>query len=207
MTHLREKARFRDIGGFGAASRFVGNRLRLFELADQRVLFGTRLERRQRGGVKPVGEKGKVAFRGQRHEGENVIVQRALDGEIECQRDGDRQRQREYRDRQARRQHARYRHHQKHDEQHEGGRLVIHADRVDQNEGPRHAEKKIEHDEAHAPSAQRRGPGRFVEELTARANDDEMDKERAGGPHAADERPGPQPGERTDGDDQQENDG
>ena len=185
VAHLGEEARFRDVGGLGAAPCFVGNRLRLFELADQRVLFGARLERRQRRGVEPVSQQGKIAFRRHRHGGEDIVVQRAFDREIQRDRDGDRQRQREYRDRQARRQHARYRHHQQHDEQHEGGGLIVHADRIDQDKRPRHAEKQIEHDEAHAPSAQLRGRRRLFEELTAGANDDEMNEERATGPHRA----------------------
>ena len=44
-------ARKRDLAmlaAFGAPARLVGNRLGLFELADQRVLFGARLQRRQR---------------------------------------------------------------------------------------------------------------------------------------------------------------
>ena len=122
VAHLGEEARLGDIGGFGAAARFVGDRFRLLELADQRVLFGARFQRRQRRRIEPVGEQREIAFGGQRHDGEDVIVQRSLDREIERDRDGDRQRQREHRDRQARGQHARDRHHQQHDEQHEGGR-------------------------------------------------------------------------------------
>ena len=48
MAHLREEARLGDIGGFGAVARFVGNRFGLFEFADQHVLLGARLQRRQR---------------------------------------------------------------------------------------------------------------------------------------------------------------
>ena len=48
MAHLREEARLGDIGGFGAVARLVRNRFRLFEFADQHVLLGARLQRRQR---------------------------------------------------------------------------------------------------------------------------------------------------------------
>ena len=206
VAHLGEEPRFRDVGGFGAAARLVRDGFRLFELADERVLLGAGLERRQRRRVEAVREQRKVPFGRQRHDGEDVIVQRAFDGEIERDRDGDRQRQREHRDRQARRQHARYRHHQQHHEQHEGGGLIVDADRIDQDERPRHAEEQIEHDEAHPPRAQLRGRGRLVEKLPASANDDEMDEKRAAGPHAGRHRPGPKPGKRPDGDDQEQDD-
>ena len=154
VTHLREEPRFGDVGGFGAAARLVGNRLRLLELADQCVLFRARFERRQRRRVEPIGEQRKITLRRQRHDGEDVIVQRALEDEIERDGDGDRQGERQHRDRQARRQHARYRHHQQHDEQHERAGLLVDAERMDEDEGPRHAEEQIEQDEAQPPGAQ-----------------------------------------------------
>ena len=45
---------------------------------------------------------------------------------------------------------------------------------------------------------------RLVEELPAGANDDEMDDERAAGPHAGGQCPGPQAREQADGDDEQQ---
>ena len=62
VAHLGEEARLGDIGGFGAPARLVGNRLRLFELADQRVLLRARFERRQRRRVEPIGKQGEIAF-------------------------------------------------------------------------------------------------------------------------------------------------
>ena len=184
VTHLRQESRLGDVGGFGAAARFVRDRLRLLELADQRVLFRAGFEGGKRRRIEPVGEQREIAFRGQRHYGEDVIVQGSLEREIERDRRGDRQRQREHRNRQARRQHARYRHHQEHDEQHEGARLLVDADRIDQDEGPRHAEEQIEHDEAHPPGAQIGGARRLVEKLPAFADDDKVDEQRARRPYA-----------------------
>jgi hypothetical protein len=50
------------------------------------------------------------------------------------------------------------------DEQHEGAGLLVDADRMDEDEGPRHAEEQIEHDEAHAPGAQVGGGARRLVE-------------------------------------------
>ena len=80
VTHLRQETRFGDVGGFRAAACLVGNRLGLLELADQRVLFRARFQRRKRGRIKPIGEHREVALRGQRHEGENVVVAESLAG-------------------------------------------------------------------------------------------------------------------------------
>ena len=70
--------------------------------------------------------------------------------------------------------------------------LLVDADRVDQDEGPRHAEEQIEDDEAHPPRAQIGGAGGLLEEPAAVADDDEMDEQRAAGPHARSQRAGPQ---------------
>jgi hypothetical protein len=48
--------------------RLVGDRLGLFELADQRVLFGARFQRRQRGRMQPMGEEGEIALGGNREQ-------------------------------------------------------------------------------------------------------------------------------------------
>ena len=53
VAHLGEKTRLRDVGGFGAAPRLVGDRLRGFELADQRVLLGARFKRGELGRIEP----------------------------------------------------------------------------------------------------------------------------------------------------------
>ena len=90
VAHLRQEPRFRDIGGFGAAPRLVRYRFRLFEFADQRVLFGAGFKRRQRRRIEPIGEEREVSLGRQRHDGEDVVVQIAFDGEVEGERDGDR---------------------------------------------------------------------------------------------------------------------
>ena len=78
------------------------------------------------------------------------------------------------------------------------------ADRIDQDEGPGHAEEQVEQDEAHPPRAQVRRARRLVEELTAVADDDEMDEQRAAGPYARSQRAGPQARKQADGDDQKQ---
>jgi hypothetical protein len=75
-------------------------------------------------------------------------MQRALEDEVERDRNGHRQSQRQHGDRQGRRQHARDRHHEQHDEDHEGRGLLVGADRLDQQKRPGHAEKQIEQDKA-----------------------------------------------------------
>ena len=101
VAHLCQEARLGDVGGFRAAARLVGDRLRLLELADQRVLFRARFQRRERRRVEPVGEQREVAFRGQRHHRQDVIVQCALEDEVKRDGDSDRQSERQHRDRQA----------------------------------------------------------------------------------------------------------
>jgi hypothetical protein len=71
---------------------------------------------------------------------------------------------------------------------------IVGAERLDKDEGPGHAEEEIEQDEAQPPGAQVHGGGRFVEESPAGADDDEMDDERAAGPHARGQRSRPQRG-------------
>ncbi|MEH2535340.1 hypothetical protein V1274_006349 [Bradyrhizobium sp. AZCC 1614] len=56
--------------------RFVRDRLGLFELADQRVLFGARFDRLQRRRMKLVRKQRKIAFGGNRQQRERVIVER-----------------------------------------------------------------------------------------------------------------------------------
>ena len=48
VTYLREEARLGNVRRLGAVARLIRNRFRLFEFADQHVLFGARLQRRQR---------------------------------------------------------------------------------------------------------------------------------------------------------------
>ena len=47
VAHLGKKARLGDVGGFGAVACLVGNRLGLFQFADQRVFLGACLQRRK----------------------------------------------------------------------------------------------------------------------------------------------------------------
>src|SRR5665213_1284875 len=206
VAHLREEARLRNIGGFGALACLIGNRLGLFEFADQRVLLGARFQRRQRGRIKPVGEHGEIALCGRRHDGEDVIAQRALQREIERDRRGDREGGRECRDRQARSQHARHRHHQQHDEQHEGAGAFIGADRVDENEHPGQTVEQVEQDEAQAPGFGDHRRHRQFEELAAFGDDDGVDHQHRRGPGAGGDRARPQARQETDGRDQQQND-
>ena len=68
VAHLRQKARLRDVGGFRAAARFVGLvALGLFEFTDQRVLFGARLDGRQRRAVDAQRKQREVTERRDHH--------------------------------------------------------------------------------------------------------------------------------------------
>ena len=108
-------------------------------------------QRRQRGRIEPVGEQREIALRGDRHDGEDVVAQRALQHEVERDRRRHREGGGKYRHRQARRQHARHRDDQQHHEQHEGARAFVDADRMDQDEHPGQPVEQIEHDEAQPP--------------------------------------------------------
>ncbi|MGY3459866.1 hypothetical protein ACVWW5_005316 [Bradyrhizobium sp. LM3.4] len=119
VAHLREKARLGDVGGFGAVTGFVRDRLGLFELADQRVLLGARLERGESRGVQAVRQQHEIAFGGEREPGQDVIVQRAGHHKTQRHRDRDRRRGGKGRDRQIGRQHARYCDDQQHQEHHQ----------------------------------------------------------------------------------------
>ena len=83
-------ARKRDLAILAASARRRASSeidFDLLEFADQRVLFGARLERGQRGRIEPVGEQREIALCRQRHDGKDVVVQRALQREIERDRD------------------------------------------------------------------------------------------------------------------------
>ena len=86
VAHLRQEPRLGDVGGFGAMARLVGDRLGLFEFADQRVLFGARLQRRQRRRMQAMGEQREIAFRGERQHRQHVIVEGAAQREIQRDR-------------------------------------------------------------------------------------------------------------------------
>src|SRR5664279_5615480 len=204
VAHLREEARLRDVGGLRALPRFVGNRLGLFQLADQRVFLRARLQRRQRGRIEPVGQHGEVALRGDRHDGEDVVAQGALQDEVERDRRGHREGGGEHRHRQARGQHAGHRHHQQHDEQHKGARAFVGADRMNQNEHPGQPVEQVEQDEAQPPGLRRCFGHRQLKELPAFADHDGMDDQHRGGPGAGDDGAGPQARQEADGRHQQQ---
>ena len=81
--------------------RLVGDRLGLFEFADQRVLFGARFQRRQRRRMQAMGEQREIAFGGEREQRQHVIVEGAAQHEIERDRRRDRRGRRQRRDRQV----------------------------------------------------------------------------------------------------------
>ena len=74
VAHLGEEARLGDVGRFRAAARLVGDRLGGFELADQRVLLGARLERGELGRIEPVGQQREIALRGDRQDRQDVVL-------------------------------------------------------------------------------------------------------------------------------------
>ena len=204
MAHLRQEARLGDVGALGAAPRFVGNRLGLLEFADQRVLLGAGLERRERRRVQPVRQHGEIGLRGQRHGRENVVVHAAAQREIERDRDRHRRGRGAHRHRQGRGQHARHRDDEQHDEQHEGRGAFVGAHHRDHVRHPGDAEEQVEDHEARAPARDIDPARGFGEELAALRRDDAVDAEHAERPGAGKRRPGPQAGQRADGCDQQQ---
>ena len=155
VAHLREEARFRDIGGFGAMPRLVGDRLGLLELADQRVLFGARFQRRQRGRVQAMGKEREVAFGRDRQRRQHVIVEAAAQQEIQRDRHRHRHGRRKGGDRQIGREHAGDRDHQQHQEHHHG---VGHRRQrgMDQDRHPAEPIEQVEQHEARPPFPGRR---------------------------------------------------
>ena len=182
VAHLREEPRLRDVGGLRAVARLVRDRFRLLKLADQRVLFGARLERCQRRRMQAMGEQREISFGGQREQRQHVIVERAAQHEIHRDRRRHRRGGRKCCDGQARREHARYRDHQQHQEHHQRVRDRIEARRVDQDRGPAQAVEQIEQDKSRPPFAGCRERGRLGEEFAAAADDGGMNAEQAAGP-------------------------
>ena len=204
VAHLGEELRLGDVGAFRAPPRVVGYQFRLFELADQRVLLGARHQRRQARRIEPMGEQREIALSGNRHDAEDVVVQVALQREVQRDGEGHRHGCREHRDRQARRQHARDRDHQQHHEQHEGARALVLADRMDEVVHPGKAVEEIEDDEAQPPAFEILGCRRLGEELPALGDDDGVDHQHRRGPGAGYDRAGPDAGQEAHGADQQQ---
>ena len=130
----------------------VGNRFRLLELADQRVLFGARFQRRQRRRMQAAGEQRKISFCRECQHRKHIFVECAAEHEIKRDRHGDRRGRRQRCDRKIGRQHARYRDHQQHQEHHECVRRWIEC-RVDQDRRPAQAVEQVEQDEPGLPLA------------------------------------------------------
>ena len=204
MAHLRQELRLRDVGAFGAPPRLVRYRFGLFELADQCVLLGAGDQRGQSGRIEAVGEQREIALRRDRHDAEDVIVQVALQREVQRHRKRDRHGCGKHRNRQARRQHARHCDHQQHHEQHEGVGAFVLTDRVHEVVHPGEAIEQVEHDEAQPPASQIAGVGRLRQELPAFGDDDRMDDQHGGGPGAGHDRAGPDARQEADGADQQQ---
>ena len=61
---VARKARFGEIGFFGAPARLVGIGLGLLEFGDQRVLLLLERERGERGRVQPLGEDDEIELGG-----------------------------------------------------------------------------------------------------------------------------------------------
>ena len=163
-------------------ARFVGNRLGLFQFADQRIFFGARLERRQRGRVQAMGKQREIPFGGERQQCKHVVVEGPAEHEIHGDRRGDRRGGRERRDRQVRRKHARYRDDQQHQEHHQRIRDDIETGGMDQDRRPAQTVKQIKQDESRPPSAGRGERGRFCQEPGAAVDDGGMNAEHAAGP-------------------------
>ena len=206
VAHLRQKARLGDVGGFGAMARFVGDRLGLFELADQRVLFGARFQRIERGRMQPARQQREIPFGRQREQREHVIVERAGEREIDRDRRGYGRSGHQCRDRQVGRQHARHCDHQQHQEHHQRVRRHVGAGGMDQDRRPAQPVEQIQHDKPRAPFARRRLRRRLREESMATPDHHGMDAKHAAGPHRRRDRLHPEPEQQAGGDHQQHDD-
>ena len=147
-----------------------------------------------------------IALRGHRHDREDVVVQVALQREIDRDRAGHRHGRGEHRDRQREGEHARDRDHQQHHEQHEGAGAFDHADRLHQVEHPGEAEEQVEQHEAQPPGLQVHLERRQRQELAAFGDDDGVDQQHARGPDAGGGGPGPQARQEAHGRDQKQHD-
>ena len=206
VAHLRQKPRLRDVGGFGAMPRLVGDRFRLLELADQRILFGARFQRRQRRRMQAMGQQREIPLRGEREQCERVIVEAAAQHEIHGDRRGHRRGRDQGRDRQAGREHARYRDHQQHQEHHQRIRDHVVSCRLQQDRGPAQAVQQIEQHEPRPPLAGGGQRGRLGQELAAIADDDGLDAEHAAGPGRGCDRLHPETEQQAGRDHQQHHD-
>ena len=70
MAHCRQKARFGEVGLFGAPPRLVGIGLGLLELSDEGVLLRLERQGRQRLGKKPLGQDDEIDLRRDRQSGD-----------------------------------------------------------------------------------------------------------------------------------------
>ena len=175
----------------------------LLELADQRVLLGARLQRGERARIEPVRQQAEIALRRDRHDGEDVVVQIALEREVERDRRRHRHGRREHRDRQARGQHARHRDHQQHDEQHEGARSCSPPTgwmRLNIQDSPKNRSSMMKRRRQGRMSTVRR----LGQELPALGDDDDVDHQHRAGPDAGRDRADPQARQEADGRDQQQ---
>ncbi len=132
--------------------------------------------------MQTMGEQRKIAFRGERQHREHVIVEAAAEHEIHRNRGGNRSGCRECGDRQAGREHARYRDHQQHQEHHQRVRGHIESGRMDQDRGPAQAVEQIEQDKSGSPVAGQGQRGRLGEEPAATGDDGGVNAEHAAGP-------------------------
>ncbi len=148
VAHLRQEPRFRDVGGFRTAARFVGLRLGLLELADQCVLLGARLQHGEVRSIESVGEQSEITQRRYGEAGQHVAVYRAEQHVVYRNRDRKRRRGGEHCNRQARAQRAGDRDDEQHDEHVDDfGRPRIFG-RADEVDHPGQTEQQIEHDES-----------------------------------------------------------
>ena len=186
-------------------ARLVGDRFRLFELADQRVLLGARFQRRERGGMQAVGEKGEIAFGGDREGRQQIIVELAADNEVERDRDRDRHGGGKGCDRQVRRQHARHCDHEQHQEHHQRAGEGAQR-RVGQDRHPAESVEQVQQHEARAPFPGR-GQRRWLrEEADAGAHDRKVDADHADGPGGGRERLHPDAEQKARSDHEQHHD-
>ncbi len=91
VAHGGEKARLGEVGFLGPEPRLLGDRFRLLELGDQRVLLGAELEHGDDGGVEAVGQPDEVDMHADRHRRHRPVERVVEQGEADDDGDGHRQ--------------------------------------------------------------------------------------------------------------------
>ena len=204
VAHGGEEARLGEVGLLGARPRLVGDRFRLLELGDQRVLLGAELEHGDDGRVEPAHQPDEIDVHADRHGGHRPVERVVEQGEAND--DGDRHRQGAGIDDGHHRgceQHA-HRDDDQHRGEDEGVRRLALRVRADEGDGrPTDAVEELGGGDLGAPHRRLAVVARRPDELPAQADEDALGDEHRAEPDQKLARRRPEHGAHGDDDGEQ----